>query len=88
MAGPQIATIGSEDMLVAIAFPPYSEPVVDVVMDAHVSGRRIVALTDSAGSPLARYSHVALLLGSDSASRLQPISGAIALVQALVTAIT
>jgi len=87
MAGPQIATIGSEDALFAIAFPPYSQPVVDVVLDAHVSGRRIVTLTDSADSPLATYAEVSLLVGTDTASQLQPISGSIALVQTLVSAI-
>ncbi len=87
MAGPQIATIGPEDVLLAIAFPPYSQPVVDVVMDAHVSGRRIVAMTDSAESPLATYAEVALLTGTDTASQLQPISGAIVLMQTLVSAI-
>ncbi len=88
MAGPQIATMTAEDVLFAIAFPPYSQPVVDTVMDAYVSGRRIVALTNSADSPLARHAEAVLLLETDAASRLQPISGAIALVQTLVTAIT
>lgn len=88
MAGPQITTIGKDEVLFAIAFPPYSQPVVDAVLDAYVSGLRIVSLTDSAESPLATYAEVSLLLGADTATRLQPISGAIALVQALVTAIT
>lgn len=88
MAGPQIATFGPEDVMFAVSFPPYSKPVLDVVMDAHVSGRRICAVTDSAESPLARYSEVALLIDTGANSRLQPISGAIALVQTLVTAIT
>lgn len=87
MAGPQIATIGPEDALFAVAFPPYSQPVVDVVLDAHVSGRRIVTLTDGADSPLATYAEVSLFLGTDTASQLQPISGAIALIQTLVSAI-
>ncbi len=87
MAGPQIATIGPDDVLVAIAFPPYSKPVVDVVMDAHLSGRRIVTLTDAAESPLSRHAEVALLLGTDTASRFQPIAGVLALVQTLVTAV-
>lgn len=87
MAGPQISTIGAEDVLAAIAFPPYSKPVVEAVMDAHVSGRRILAITDTAESPLARCSEVALFVDFDAASQLQPISGAIALVQTLLTAI-
>lgn len=83
MAGPQIATLSNNDILFAIAFSPYSKHVVDAVLDAHVSGRRIVCLTDSADSPLARYSEVSLFLGADTTSRLQPISGAVALIQTL-----
>jgi DNA-binding MurR/RpiR family transcriptional regulator len=58
-----------------------------MVLDAHVSDRRIVTLTDTAESPLAAYAGVGLLLGTDTASQLQPISGAVALVQTLVSAI-
>lgn len=88
MAGPQIATIGSNDVLFAIAFSPYSQHVVDAVMDAHVSGRRIISLTDNTQSPLAAYAEVALLLGTDTKSRLQPISAAVALIQTLAEGVT
>lgn len=88
MAGPQIATFAPSDVLVAIAFPPYSKPVMDAVMDAHVSGKKIVAITDSEESPLAKHSEVALLVPPDSQSRLQPIAGSIALVHTLLTAVT
>lgn len=86
MAGPQISTISRDDLLVAIAFPPYSVPVVEVVMDADVVGRRILTITDSEASPLAQHAELALFIGSESKSRLQPISAAIALVQTLITA--
>jgi DNA-binding MurR/RpiR family transcriptional regulator len=87
MAGPQTATLGAEDVLAAVAFTPYSKPVVEAVMDAHVSGRRILAITDDPSSPLARCAEVALFIESDVASQLQPISGAIALVHVLLTAV-
>ncbi|QYK41110.1 MAG: MurR/RpiR family transcriptional regulator [Paracoccaceae bacterium] len=87
MAGPQLGTMSGSDLLVAIAFPPFSQPVVDVVMDAYVSGRNILAITDSTASPLARHASVALLVEAVAPSQLQPISGAIGLVQALVTAL-
>jgi DNA-binding MurR/RpiR family transcriptional regulator len=87
MAGPQIATICDDDVLFAIAFPPYSQPVLELVLDAQVTGRQIVALTDGPESPLAR-AQVALFVDADENSRFQPISAAIALVQALVTAAT
>jgi DNA-binding MurR/RpiR family transcriptional regulator len=88
MAGPQIATFGPEDVLVAIAFPPYSKPALDAVMDAHVSGRRIIAITDGPDSPMARLSEVALFVPSDVATRMQPIAGTIALVHTLLIAVT
>ncbi len=84
MAGPQISTIGREDTLVAIAFPPYSQPVVNAVMDAHVSGRRIIAITDSRESPLAERAEVVLCIEADAKAPMQPISGAIGLVQSLL----
>lgn len=88
MAGPQIATLGPEDVLFAISFAPYSQPLVDVVLDAHVSGRKVIALTDSVASPLANLAEVTLLIASDVTSQFQPISPAIALVQTLVTELT
>jgi len=88
MAGPQIATIGLDDVLFAIGFTPYSKPVLDVVLDAHVSGRRVVALTDSPESPLAKYAEVFLQVGTDATNQFQPISAAIALVQSLAMGVT
>lgn len=87
MAGSQIATIGSEDLLIAIAFPPYSPPVVEAVMDAHISGKRVFSITDSPESPLAVNSNICLTLASSTPSRMQPIGGAIALVHAILTAV-
>ncbi len=87
MAGPQVSTMGPEDLLIAIAFPPYSQPVVDAVLDANVSGRRVLAITDGADSPLAHNAQLALFVEADAAAQLQPISGAIGLVQTLITAL-
>ena len=87
MAVQQAATMDTDDLLVAIAFPPYSQPVVDLVMDVALSGRRILAITDCAESPLARHATVSFHVGASAKSQFQPISGGIGLVQALVTAV-
>lgn len=87
MAGQQAANMGAEDILVAIAFPPYSQPVVDLVADVWLSGRRVLAITDSRDSPLIRHATASFQIGASAESQFQPISGAIGLVQALVTAI-
>jgi DNA-binding MurR/RpiR family transcriptional regulator len=87
MAGQQAANMGAEDLLVAIAFPPYSQPVVDLVADVWLSGRRVLAITDSRDSPLTRHATANFQIGASAKSQFQPISGAIGLVQALVTAL-
>lgn len=87
MTSSQISTMSADDLLVAIAFPPYSQPVVDAVMDAHVSGRRVLAITDGRNSPLARRADVSLFVDAGATSQFQPISAAIGLVQTLVTAL-
>ena len=45
-------------------------------------------MTDGPHSPLAAHAEVALFLDTGAESRLQPVSGAMALIQTLVTAIT
>ena len=87
MAVQQAANMGAEDLLVAIAFPPYSQPVVDLVMDVALSGRQILAITDTRDSPLARHATTSFHVGASAKSQFQPISGAIGLVQTLVTAV-
>ena len=84
MAAQQVANMGAGDVLVAIAFPPYSEPVVDVVVDGHLSGRQVLAITDSPQSPLARHANLAFFVDNAATGQFRPISGAIALVQTLV----
>ena len=85
MASQQVANMKATDLLVAIAFPPYSEPVVDVVVDCHFSSKPVLALTDSPQSPLARHAKLAFFVDNASTGQFRPVSGAIALVQTLVS---
>lgn len=85
MAAEQIATMRQNDLLVAIAFTPYTQAVVDITLDTHLSGKRILVLTDVPESPLARHADLAFLVDSSAMSQFRPISGAIALVQTLIT---
>jgi DNA-binding MurR/RpiR family transcriptional regulator len=85
MAAEQIATMRPNDLLVAIAFTPYTQSVVDITLDTHLSGKRILVLTDVPQSPLARHADLAFLVDNSATSQFRPISGAIALVQTLIT---
>ena len=84
MAAEQIATMRSSDLLVAIAFTPYTQSVVDITLDTHLSGKRILVLTDVPESPLARHAELTFLVDNSATSQFRPISGAIALVQTLI----
>ncbi|MEZ5864756.1 MAG: MurR/RpiR family transcriptional regulator [Geminicoccaceae bacterium] len=88
MAAQEVAGMAANDLLVAIAFPPYSPPVVEVVMDAFLGGRRILAITDGEASPLARHATAAIFVDAGADARFQPISGTICLIQTLVTALS
>jgi DNA-binding MurR/RpiR family transcriptional regulator len=85
MAAQQVANMKADELLVAIAFPPYSAPVVDVVVDGHLSGKQVLAITDSPQSPLARHARLAFFVDNAATGQFRPISAAIALVQTLVS---
>lgn len=48
-----IVRAGSEDVVVAMTFEPYRSEVVDATAAARAQGARVVAITDSHGSPIA-----------------------------------
>ena len=84
MAEQQVANMTHDDLLVAIAFTPYSQSVVDIVRDARVRGLQILALTDTAASPLSRGATVSFRVDKTVAGPFRPIAGAIGLVQTII----
>ncbi len=84
MAEQQIANMQPRDVLFAVAFTPYSPPVVDIVRDAHYRGQSIVTLTDLANSPLAQNASISFFTDKETAGHFRPIAGAIGLVQAII----
>jgi DNA-binding MurR/RpiR family transcriptional regulator len=88
MAGQQVANMSHEDLLIAVAFPPYSSPVVDVVRDAGVRGLKVLAVTDTPGSPLAIGATGIFYVDAEGSSPFRPISGAIGLTHAVILRIS
>lgn len=58
---------------------------VDITLDTHLSGKRILAMTDVAESLLARHADLSFLVDNSTTSQFRPISGAIALAQTLTS---
>lgn len=83
MAEQQVANMAEQDLLICISFPPYTPVVLDVARDAHLRNRTVISITDSTESPLAQNSSLSFVVDNDAASQFKPISGAIALVQAI-----
>lgn len=82
--GHDLLDIDAEDALLAVSFEPYSAETIAAVETAKALGARIVAVTDTALSPLGRAASVALIAANASPAFLQSIVAATALTQALV----
>jgi len=83
----QVDVLERGDCLIAISQSPYSAPTVEAVQSAAARGIAIVALTDSALSPLARAATHALLFRAESVSYFHSMIGPLALVELLLARI-
>lgn len=84
----QIGAMGAGDVLVAVSFAPYTRQTVNATTQALAQGVVLLALTDSALSPIARSASHTLLFRTDSTSYFQSMVGALALAEALAAAVT
>ena len=80
----QVDALNPGDLLIAISQTPYSTPTVDAVEAAAKRGVTVLALTDSALSPLARRATHVLLFRADSISFFPSMIAPLALVELLI----
>ncbi len=78
--------IGERDILLVIGMEPYSTASVKAVAFAHERGARIIAVTDTALSPLARGADVILEFRRDGPQIPGTVAPAVALVEMLAAA--
>lgn len=81
-----ILRIGPGDVLIGISFPRYSQSTVKGVRFAHDRGADVVAITDSALSPLYPMASVSLLASSDMISFVDSLVAPFSLLNALIVA--
>ncbi|MBR2010712.1 MAG: MurR/RpiR family transcriptional regulator [Clostridia bacterium] len=84
----QLLDIGPQDVFIAISFPRYSKRTVRAVEFAHRAGADVVALTDSATSPLAPESDQLLTARSDMASFVDSLVAPLSIINAMVAAVS
>ena len=83
----ELMKIEKGDILVSIAFDPYTRETVEAVRYATSIGAKNIAITDSPVSPLARNADFLFVVANHSPSFYRSLSGALVTLQALVATI-
>ncbi len=76
--------IQPKEVLLAVSFRNYSPDVIETAAACHARGIPVLAMTDSALSPLKPYARIAFELGDDSRRPFRSLVGPLCLAQALV----
>ncbi len=84
----QLLPIGPRDVLVAISFPRYSQKLVKAVRYAHDRGARVIALTDTATSPIAADASFLLTAQSDMAAFADSLVAPLSILNAIIAELT
>ena len=83
----QVLRVGPGDVLFGISFPRYSKRTLSAMKYARDRGARVIALTDSQLSPLARVADHVLLARSDMASFVDSLVARLSVINALIVAV-
>ena len=86
LAQEMATTVSDRDVLVAVAFRHYAREVVAIRDVAAANGAPVVAITDSALSPLAKHARVLFTIPEDEYSFSRSLAGPMCLVQCLAVA--
>lgn len=83
----QVLRVGPGDVLFGISFPRYSKRTLSAMKYARDRGARVIALTDSQLSPLARVADHVLLARSNMASFVDSLVAPLSVINALIVAV-
>lgn len=84
----QVIRIGPGDVFIGLSFPRYSKRTVKAMQYAKDQGAKVIAITDSAVSPLASIADISLYAKSDMASFVDSLVAPLSLVNALIVAVS
>lgn len=83
----QMLRISDKDLLISISFPRYSSRTIEVTQYAKEQGAQVVAITDSAISPIAGIADHYITAKSSMASFVDSLVAPLSLINALIVAI-
>jgi DNA-binding MurR/RpiR family transcriptional regulator len=83
LAKPQANTINRSDLLIAVSFRPYAPETVELVEIAARKGAKIVSISDSRVSPIAKPATVALQVRDSEVRSFRSLAASMCLAQAV-----
>jgi DNA-binding MurR/RpiR family transcriptional regulator len=83
----QMRSVRKGDVMIAISFSPYAEETIAVAKAAAERGAKLVAISDSRMSPLAKLAHVTLVVQDNSTLGFRSLSSTMGLAQSLFIAL-
>lgn len=83
----QMASLGPDDLVIAVSFPRYTRRTVEIAQFAASRQAMILAITDSVMSPLAQHATVVLCARSAIDSYVDSFTAPLSLLNALLTAV-
>ncbi|WP_294768282.1 MurR/RpiR family transcriptional regulator [uncultured Rhodoferax sp.] len=83
----QMRSVRKGDVMIAISFAPYAEETLNAVTQAMERGAKLIAITDSRMSPLAKQAHSTLLVQDNSTFGFRSLTSTMGLAQSLFIAL-
>lgn len=83
----QMRSVRKNDVIIAISFAPYAEETISVAKLAVERGAKLIAITDSRMSPLAKLAQVALIVQDNSTFGFRSLTSTMGLAQSLFIAL-
>lgn len=84
LAMAQVQAIGPQDLLIAVSYHPYAGETVAVVEAARENGAKVLAISDSLVSPVAKPADLVLQTRESEVRKFRSLSASMCLAQALV----
>ncbi len=84
----EMISISEQDVIIGISFPRYSSRAVRTLHYANSKHAKVIAITDTPASPIAKYASHLLLAHSDMASVVDSLAAPLSLMNALIVAVS
>ena len=79
----EMRAMGENDVMIATSFDPYAQETLEAVEAARLRGAKVVAITDSQFSPLAKHASATLLVQDSAPYGFRSLAATLCLAQAL-----